>query len=438
MRVIGRLAGSAALLALLAACDTRPFDVRDGSGGECSNDPGSTCTWAGVPNARGFNGDGRALTESWLYFVEDLTFGPDGRAWVLDWNNHRVRRVEPDGTFRTIIGTDYEGDGPPGEIDRLPYGAPQGCPPEDVALNHPTDVRFMPDGTLVLAAWHNNKLRVVSPTTGLLTVLAGDGYGFSGDGAAAYQVVFNQPKSLAIDPEGRIYTIDQRNERIRMIDIDAQRTTRTIAGTCVAETVGNVACEKAAQATACSPAKTTTCADVTRACADGCTPAYTGDGGPALEARFGFDSGVTPEPSGALALRGRELYVADSLNNRIREIDLDSGLIRCVVGPGCPIDAQLDGPLDLEFGPDGRLYVADRYANAIEAIDLEARQMVRVAGNGQPCARASKYCVETTARPSALELQLNEPYGLSFDALGNLYIADSHNSRIVRVAGPIR
>jgi sugar lactone lactonase YvrE len=63
--------------------------------------------------------------------------------------------------------------------------------------------------------------------------------------------------------------------------------------------------------------------------------------------------------------------------------------------------------------------------------------MTRVAGNGQPCPLSSTYCIENVTHPRALELQLNQPYGITFDAHGNLYIADAHNSRIVRVAGPL-
>jgi hypothetical protein len=409
------------------------------SGPHCSDEPGVACTWAGVIGERGHNDDGLRPEASWLNNPIDLSFAKDGRPYILDWNNHIVRRVNSDGLMQTVIGTDYEGDGPPGEIDRLPLGMPPGCPATDVALNHPTDLVFAADGTLVLAAWHNNKIRVVDPN-GRLTVLAGAGYGFAGDGGPSYAAVMNQPKAVVIDEAGRIYTNDQRNERIRMIDVDAERTITTIAGRCEVEKVSNQlgvleACQKGDVATTCPDGATTTfCVDAAAACKVQCTPGYAGEDGPALQARFGFDSGVTPWPSGALALIGRDLYIADSLNDRIRKMNLDDGSITCVAGPDCGIKYAFDYPVDLEVGPDGRLYVADRYANAVEAIDLHAGTVTVVAGNAQACEGRASSCIEAKENPKALEVQFHEPHGIAFDLAGNLYVADLLNNRIVRIA----
>src|SRR6187402_3259594 len=92
------------------------------AGGACASEaepdpcaePGVACVWAGI-GERGFNiqtPDAHRL-QSKLYFPEDLTFGPDGRAYIVDWNNHRIRRVEKNDKLTVVIGTDYEGDGPP-------------------------------------------------------------------------------------------------------------------------------------------------------------------------------------------------------------------------------------------------------------------------------------------------------------------------------------
>lgn len=381
-------------------CDGTAPAADDGS----CDEPAMACTWAGVKGSRGFNGDGIHRTEAWFGFVSDLTFAPDGRAWILDWNNHRVRRVEADQTLTTVIGTDYEGDGPPGQIDRLPMGDPEGAPATTVALNHPTDIEFMSDGTVVLAAWHNNKIRIMDPDSGIVTVVAGDGYGYTGDDGPAYQALFNQPKALAIDAHDRIYTNDQRNQRIRRIDDDDPPTITTIAGTGV--------------------------------------KGFSGDGGPALQAQFWWDQGVTPLPSGSLVLRDDDLFVADSLNHRIRHIDLATGMIDTIAGTGVEgysgdggpaLEASFNQPLDIELGPDGRLYVADTFNNVIRAIDLESGLIEHVAGNGQHCDRSIN-CYEDDAVVAADDLQLSAPYGIAFDAQGALYIADTNNSRIVRVA----
>jgi sugar lactone lactonase YvrE len=391
------------LMIVAAGCGDNVAD-RECGDGDAEVASGTACTWAGVRQNRGFNGDGIDRRDSWLGFVSDLTFAPDGRAWLVDWNNHRVRRVEDNQTLKTMIGTGYEGDGPPGEIDRLPYGNPEGADPTTVALNHPTDVKFAPDGTVVLAAWHNNKLRVVDPNTGILTVLAGNSYGYNGENVPAYEAVFNQPKSVAIDPAGRIYVTDQRNQRIRVIENDATRTIHTLAG-------------------------------------DG-TAGYAGDGGDASTAKFKWDSGITPVPNAALALRGHELFIADSLNHRIRKLNLDTNHMDCVAGTGVAgyagdggdaLFADLNQPLDIEFGPDGRLYVADTYSNVIRAIDLDSGIIERVAGTAEPC-EAAINCFEAEEGMDALSVRFATPYGIAFDRTGNLYVADTNNSRIVRIA----
>jgi len=381
------------------------------AGGACGTEaepdpcaePGMACNWAGI-GERGFNiADPTAhRLKSKLYFPEDLTFGPDDRAYIVDWNNHRIRRVEKDGSLHVVIGTDYEGDGPPEMEDRLPLCNPTGAPATTVALNHMTDVEFGPDGKLYMAAWHNNKIRVFDPETEIMTSLAGDGYGYAGDNGPACRSLFNQPKTIVFAPDGTLYTIDQRNVRIRKIATDAARTISTIAGT---GTVG-----------------------------DG------GDGGLASAAQFGFEIGTTPRPAGALVLDGRTLYVADSLNNRIRRINLDTGIVDCIAGTGAAghtgdggpaLAATFNFPSDMELGPDGRLYIADRMNHAVRALDLTTGTVDTVAGTGKRCDTANEDCPDHVA---AREVSFNEPYGVAFDAAGDLYVADTHNSRIVKVA----
>jgi DNA-binding beta-propeller fold protein YncE len=377
-------------------------------GGACTGDDpcstsGTACVWAGT-GERGFNIEkpNANRLDSKLYYPTDLTFGPDGRAYIVDWNNHRIRRVETDDSLRVVIGTDYEGDGPPEMEDRLPLCNPAGALGTTVAMNHPTEAKFGPDGLLYIAAWHNNKIRVFDPATNMVTALAGDGYGFTGDGGPACKALFNQPKSVAVAPDGTIYTIDQRNVRIRAITPGPSPTITTIAGI---GSEGNI-----------------------------------GDGGQATDAQFGFETVPTPRPSGALLLSGRLMYVADSLNNRIRRINLDTGIVDCIAGAsaqagysgdgGPALQATFNFPMDLELGPDGRLYVADRYNHAVRAIDLTTGIVETVAGNGTKCDTTTDSCGDH--RP-ARDTAFNEPYGIAFDAPGNLYIADTNNSRIVKV-----
>jgi len=377
-----------------------------GDGGDPCAEPGAVCRWAGI-GERGYNNlnPDADRRESKLYAPMDLTFGPDGRAVIADWNNHRIRRVELDGRMTSIIGTDYEGDGAPDKSDLLPKGSAPGAPGSLIAMNHPSDLEFGPDGKMYVGAWHNNKVWTYDPATENTVTLTGDTYGFSGDGGPCYMAALNQPKSIVIAQDGTLYTNDQRNVRIRKVTPDG--IIHTISGTGV---IGN-----------------------------------TGDGGDMALATWGMDTGTTPRPSGGLVLadNDRTMYVADSRNNRIRKIDLTTGMVTAFAGDpaGAPgfVDgdgaaARFDYPLDIEIGPEGHLYVADRYNNVIRAIDPVTGAVRTVAGNGLRCASLNDCgATDNVDGLAPLDVQLNEPYGLAFDVDGNLFIADTHNHRILKV-----
>ncbi len=379
----------------LTACSGGSSDPCDGA------KSGDACRWAGTGES-GLNREHPTLDRraSTLDSPTDLTFGPDGRGYIVDWNNHMIRRVEKDQRLVRVVGTEYEGDGSPEMEDRLPVCHPAGALGTDVAMNHPTSATFGPDGLLYIAAWHNNKVRTFDPASGMVTTIAGNFYGYAGDGGPACSAVFNQPSSLAIADDGTIYVADQRNVRVRKIAPDS--TITTIAGD---GKRGNI-----------------------------------GDGGNALAAEFGWDIVNTPKVSGALALDGNMLYIADSANNRIRRVHLDTNMIDCIAGGsseagytgdgGPALQATFRWPSDLAMGPDGRLYVADRENHAIRAIDLSSGFIDTVVGDGQSCDASVGACAD---RAPAKQMELNTPYGITFDAEGNLYIADTLNNRIVKV-----
>lgn len=351
---------------------------------------GSICTWAGTPQG-GFNGDGLDRRESWLYFPIDVEFSPYGPPTVLDWNNHRIRIVEEDDTFRTVMGTIFVGDGPPDLSDRAAPGAPG----TTVNLNHPTDVIYLPDGTMLHTSWHTHKMRVQDMSTSLVVVSAGAASGFSGDGFDASLATLNQPKGAVFDEsDGTTYIVDMRNERIRVIDAD--NIISTFAGTG--------------------------------------TKGYAGDGGDALLADFNFPNSANPKPGGAIAIEGRILYIADTENHRIRTIDLDTHLVATVVGTGEAgfsgdggeaSAAQINYPMDIEV-EGGVLYIADTDNSRIRAVDLATGLIRTVAGNGEVGAAGNG--------GPAIDAELFGPMGVEVDESGAVYIADSYNHVIRRVA----
>jgi sugar lactone lactonase YvrE len=379
--------------AALLACDgTAPVVSSDPSE---ALESGHAATWMGLKAEGGFNGDGLHRTETQISQPQDLLFMPDGTAWFTDFNNFLIRRVLPDGTVETMVGgTDpiFPGDGP---ITGIPT---EGAPGLDWQLNHPTSLlQNFDDPSLLVVGWHNHKLLKVDPADGFVQVVCGGGAGYAGDGdVAATKALFKQPNDATFDEEGNLYLIDQQNWRVRRIDPDGVIT--TIAG------MG--------------------------------TSGYSGDGGPASAAQFSWAAGSNPNPSGGIVHHDDKLYISDTEKDVIRVMDLHTGVIERFAGTGeggysgnggPATEAQINAPRDLEIGPDGDLYFADTDNGCVRAINLETNEIRSVVGTGT-------LGLDEEEGKLATETLLRRPFGIAFDPEGNLYVLDTLNDRVVKVA----
>lgn len=366
----------------------------------CTDVVGSICTYAGTGGS-GFDGNGRDRLETTFYWPLDIEFTPSGRRLFLDWNNHLVREILEDETITTIMGSDFVGDGPADLSDLTPEGAD----PLTVDLNHPTDIQELSNGDLAIMAWHNHKIRIIRAEDGRVRVLLGAGAGFAGDGGPAKDARVNQPPRAVLDPEGNLFLVDQRSQRIRFLrDFDTDRE-NAIISTVVGSGVKG----------------------------------FNGDG-LALETQFSFPAGPNPEPGGGVALdaRGR-LYIADTQNHLIRRVefisaDLTTGVVTTIAGTGQPgfngdgpnaRAAQINNPEDIEIGPDGNLYFADTNNDRVRMLNLSTGSIETIAGNG-----VRGYSGDGGA---AIDASLNRPFGVAFDDAGDLYISDTFNGRIRKV-----
>lgn len=373
----------------------------------CTGVTGSICTFVGT-GQKGRNGDGKDPLHTALYWPFDMTFFSDGRTFFLDWNNHIVRQLLPDNTVTTIMGTDFVGDGPADLSDLTAAGAN----PFTVDLNHPTDIVELPDGDILIVAWHNHKLRVIDSEDGQVRVLMGAGAGFAGDGGIAKDARANQPNHAVLTPSGDLFFLDQRSQRIRVIYNFATDRENGIVQTVVGTG------EKG----------------------------FNGDGLAGLATQLSFQAGGNPEPSGSLTYDPltNVLYFSDAQNNRIRKVVFDcadesscdylTSTVTTLAGNGTAgfegndgpaVDALINNPEDMELGPDGKLYFADTNNNAIRRIDLTTGMMELVVGTG----------VEGYSGDGgpALSARLNRPFGIAFDDAGDLYVSDTFNSRIRKV-----
>lgn len=379
--------------AVLFACDGRQQVVHDDATDGLES--GHAATWLGLKAEGGFNGDGLHRTETQISQPQDLLFMPDGSAWFTDFNNFLIRRVLPDGTVQTMVGaTDpiFPGDGP---VTGIPMGGADGL---DWQLNHPTNlVQNFDDSSVLVVGWHNHKLLKVDPDDGFVKVVCGGGAGYAGDGeVAAGKALFRQPNDATFDDEGNLYLVDQQNARIRRIAADGVIT--TVAGTGL--------------------------------------PGYSGDGGPANAAQFSWAAGSNPNPSGGIVHHEGKLYISDTEKDVIRVMDLETGMIDGFAGTGeggysgnggPALQAKINAPRDLEIGPDGDLYFADTDNGCVRAIDLESNEIRTVVGTGT-------LGLDEEEGLLATETALRRPFGIAFDPDGNLYVLDTLNDRIVKVA----
>jgi sugar lactone lactonase YvrE len=328
----------------------------------------------------GYSGDGGAATSAQLEYPSDVVFDAAGNLIIVDWYNHRIRRVTPDGIITTIAGGGTNGLG-------------DGGPATSAKLYFPFGVAVDGDGNLAIADNRNNLIRRVDAETGIITTIAGmkDTYGCSGyrgdngDGGAATSAGLCYPNAVAFDAAGNLVIADSGAHRIRRVDAVTGIIT-TIAGTGV--------------------------------------PGYSRDGGAATSARLYSPTDVTFDSNG-------NLVIADYGTDRIRRVDAVTGIIATIAGTGIPgfsgdgqlaTRARLLHPAGVAFDAAGNLAIADFYNQRIRRVDAVTGIITTIAGTG-----VYGYSGDGGAATSA---QLYFPSGVAFDAAGNLAIADENNHRI--------
>lgn len=288
--------------------------------------------------------------------------------YLADWGNNVLRRVDRKGTITTVAGGGPAAftDGANATSISLPL-RPSGLTagPTAVAVAPGGSVFFCSaalifrldlDGTIHLVHIPDSPFRLQNAsglaidssgvlyiadrngsdvlkltTDGSLSTYAGTGEaGFSGDGMAATGARLSLPTGLALDDSGNLFIADQGNNRVRKVD-QATGLITTVAGSG--------------------------------------SPGYSGDNGPATEAGLSLPAGV--------AVRGGWLDIADTGNNRVRQVS--NGVITTLAGAGStgfsgdggPAgQARFSGPWGLAFDTLGNLLVVDRGNNRIRAIHL--------------------------------------------------------------------
>lgn len=401
----------------------------DDEPGSCDTSvAGNICTIAGNLE-NGYSGDDGPALEARLSLPQDTQTASDGTIYVLDWNNHRIRKIE-DGLIRHVAGRGELG----GTLDD----------PANSDFNHPTGMLLTPDESrMVVSAWHNSKIRTLDLETSEIVDTCGDGRrAYWGDGGSAMTASLDLPASIAWSPEGNLIIMDQANQVLRYID--GENNIQRLYGRCVIDSAppaGPGACTEGQAPTACPSMNAyasgkSTCGDPMMTCTSPCTPGYNGDDIPADTMRIAQPFGQSADPGGRIVFDDqRRLYFADTSNAIIRRIDVD-GIVRRVAGVA-PIDGvpqrgydgdgmaatetRLNNPVDLAIAPDGTLYFTDVYNHCVRAVDPDGI-IHTVAGQ---CGEAG---TEGDGGP-ADQAFLKRPYGLELTS-DALLISDTGNNII--------
>ena len=330
---------------------------------------GTITTIAGYGQAGSGGDGGPALSATLGAGALDTAVDSAGNVYIADTGNRRVRQITPAGIIRTFAGT--------GEAGSSGDGGP--------ALNAsmvPRALAFDAVGNLYIG--EGFRVRVVN-TAGVITAFAGTGeFGYSGDGGQAGAARLGQIRCLALDSAGNLY-IGDSNYVIRKVT--PERVISTFAG-------------------------------------NG-TSAFSGDGGPATQASIQTPMGVASDPSG-------NLFIADERNFRLRKV-APSQVITTVAGNGAfryggdggpAVSAYMINPTSVAVDAAGNIYVAEILGNRVRKITpfgqistLAGTSRRGYSGDGGPAAAAA----------------LASPYSVVADPAGNVFIADTGNSRIRKI-----
>jgi trimeric autotransporter adhesin len=382
---------------------------------------GTVSTIAGSGGA-GFSGDDGAASTASLHNPTGLLVDIDGSVLVADWNNDRIRRITPAGTIHTAIGGG-NGDGFSALLS---------------TLDEPSDAVVTSEG-IVIAERSAHRIRLVQHD-GRLRTIAGNGTtGFSGDGGHATEATLNRPSRLAVDRKGAIYFTDWGNKRVRRISRSGIIT--TVAGTGFAGILENGT--SASEIDFASPIGIAIDLNgdllivdrtndlLVRIDSDGILTrlAGTGDGGftedgVATESKLNRPEDVAVDQHGTI-------YIADTGNHRIRKLTADGNLVTVAgseAGEGgdgsAATEAKLNFPRSLTVDGSGRIFVSDERNDRVRVISADGI-MLTVAGNG-----TRGYGGDGLDSSQAL---LSAPRGLAIDTDGHLLIADTGNARLRRI-----
>ena len=379
-------------------------------------DTAGTLTVVAGNGTRGYAGDGGPATSAALNGPEGVFVDATGNIFIADTDNSVIREVTAsNGNISTVAGVYYQ---PHTQC----FYSGDGGSPTSAKLCDPYGIFIDSSGNMFIADTDNAAIRVVNTGSvaitlagvaiqpGTIQTVAGTGTnGYSGDGGAATGAQVDLPQGLFVDASENIFIADTDNNRIRVVNTGTSPI--TLAGVVIQP------------------------GDIQTVAGDG-TAGYAGDGAAATSAEINIPNGVFVDGS-------ENIFIADTDNNRIRVVNtgttqvtiatvvIPPGDIQTVAGDGTAgyagdngpaISAELNNPSNVFVDGAGDILIADTDNFVIREVVASSGDIQTDIGNNT--------LAYSGDGGTAVNAELNAPGGVSLDALGNFYIADSASSVI--------
>jgi uncharacterized protein (TIGR03437 family) len=348
--------------------------------------PGYTITTVagGVAPPYGNTGDGGPATGALLFMLAGIAVDATGNLYIAEIDAYvdsgfgAIRKVSPSGIISTVAGG-----------DTLNLG--DGGPATSALVYDPQGIAIDATGNLYIAEFASNRVRKVS-TTGTITTVVGSGStsGSLGDGGPATSATLKGPVGVAVDLAGNLYIADSGDRRVRKVSSNG--IISTFAG-------------------------------------NGSTNTALGDGGQATNATLVGPAGVAVDAAG-------NVYIADALDNRIREVS-PAGIITTAAGNGSAaysgdgglaILAAISSPMSVAVDANGNLYIADSGNNRVRVVTTDGK-INTIAGDGSQFGDSGDHGPATGAG-------LGSPFGVALGSGGEIYVSQDLPTGDVRLLTP--